>query len=174
MKIYDRDKTKELKETEIDRELGHLVEDRLFVAHHDATPFIKGKSAREKAVELTASGSIVKEISGKLYVVDREYVDGGQEVTEIVDEPDIEAREAYDEYEDIRVYIPYTSEELNDRRRAKLRRRRETECFSMINRGQLWYDGLSAEQKTELDKWYKAWLDVTDTLTVPDKPEWLR
>ena len=55
----------------------------------------------------------------------------------------------------------------------ELRKRRETECFSYVNRGQPWYDRLSAEQKAELETWYAAWLKVTDTLTVPAKPSWL-
>lgn len=55
----------------------------------------------------------------------------------------------------------------------ELRRRRETECFSYINRGQLWYDRLSASQKEELQVWYSDWLKATDTLTVPEKPSWL-
>ncbi len=54
-----------------------------------------------------------------------------------------------------------------------LRQRRETECFSFINRGQLWYDRLSEEQKSELNAWYSSWLMVTDTLTAPEKPSWL-
>ena len=54
-----------------------------------------------------------------------------------------------------------------------LRKRRETECFSYINRGQLWYDRLSDEQKSELQVWYADWLKVTDTLTAPEKPSWL-
>ena len=54
-----------------------------------------------------------------------------------------------------------------------LRRRRETECFPIVNRGQLWYDTLTEEQKAELKEWYIAWLDVTDTLVVPNKPNWI-
>ncbi len=54
-----------------------------------------------------------------------------------------------------------------------LRTRRETECFSVINRGQLWYEGISIAQLLELRKWYKAWLNVTETKVVPDKPSWL-
>lgn len=54
-----------------------------------------------------------------------------------------------------------------------LRQQREVECFSVINRGQLWYNGLSTEQYAELNDWYQAWLIVTDTLTVPDKPSWI-
>lgn len=54
-----------------------------------------------------------------------------------------------------------------------LRVRRETECFSIINRGKLWYDKLTEEQIKELDKWYHEWLDVTKTQTIPEKPTWL-
>ena len=55
----------------------------------------------------------------------------------------------------------------------ELRRQRETECFSYINRGQLWYDRLTEIQRTELATWYESWLHVTETLTVPKKPSWL-
>lgn len=54
-----------------------------------------------------------------------------------------------------------------------LRQRREAECFSVINRGALWFNRLTEEQKAELDIWYQEWLDVTETRTVPDKPSWL-
>lgn len=54
-----------------------------------------------------------------------------------------------------------------------LRARRESECFSIVNRGQAWYDLLTEEQKTELAVWYQAWLDVTETKTVPEKPSFL-
>ena len=61
----------------------------------------------------------------------------------------------------------------NDAELENLRQRREKECFSVINRGQLWYDNLSAAQRTELQVWYAAWLAVTDTLVVPEWPEWI-
>lgn len=54
------------------------------------------------------------------------------------------------------------------------RKRRETECFSVVNRGTLWYEELTQKQKAELKKWYRAWLDGTATLTVPEKPAWLK
>lgn len=56
---------------------------------------------------------------------------------------------------------------------ADYRKRRETECFSVINRGFLWYEDLTLKQKAELKIWYHAWLDGTKTLAVPDKPAWL-
>ena len=54
-----------------------------------------------------------------------------------------------------------------------LRGLREKECFSVINRGKLWYNLLTNEQLTELKNWYTDWLNVTDTLEIPVKPEWL-
>lgn len=56
----------------------------------------------------------------------------------------------------------------------ELRFKREKACFSYINRGYLWYNNLTEKQKSELDSWYKAWLDVTDTKVIPEKPEWLK
>ena len=47
-------------------------------------------------------------------------------------------------------------------------------CFPVINRGQLWYDKLTDEQKEELSKWYNDWLNVTTTLVIPEAPEWLK
>ena len=57
--------------------------------------------------------------------------------------------------------------------KAEYRRRRELECFPIINRGQLWYDTLSEGQLSELKNWYQAWLDGTNKQTIPEKPEWL-
>lgn len=58
-------------------------------------------------------------------------------------------------------------------KKAEFRLRRETECFSVINRGQLWYEGVSITQLLELRQWYKAWLNVTETMVVPERPAWL-
>lgn len=57
---------------------------------------------------------------------------------------------------------------------SSLRARREVECFSVINRGEFWYSKLTEEQKEELKSWYNAWLDVTATRIVPEKPIWLK
>lgn len=55
----------------------------------------------------------------------------------------------------------------------ELRLKREKACFPIINRGELWYSRLTADQKKELDTWYQAWLDVTDTNVLPDTLAWL-
>lgn len=54
-----------------------------------------------------------------------------------------------------------------------LRLKREKMCFPYINRGALWYGNLTEAQKDELSVWYQAWLDVTETKVMPEKPEWL-
>lgn len=54
-----------------------------------------------------------------------------------------------------------------------IRQQREQECFSVINRGALWYELLNEKQKEELKTWYQAWLDATNTRVVPQKPAWL-
>ena len=60
-----------------------------------------------------------------------------------------------------------------EEQRSDVRLRRETECFSYINRGYMWYSALTLLQWIELKRWYLAWLRVTETLTPPDKPPWI-
>ena len=60
-----------------------------------------------------------------------------------------------------------------DERLLVFREQRKNECFPIINRGKLWYDCLTSEQLAELKKWYHDWLNVTETLIIPIKPEWL-
>ena len=67
----------------------------------------------------------------------------------------------------------YVSILLEEKQKRQLRRLRESECFKVINRGILWYNTLTEDQKKELDTWYHQWLDVTETLTVPEVPTWI-
>ena len=70
----------------------------------------------------------------------------------------------------------YTDEELKKEYQRKiLRQRREVECFPYVNRGELWYEVYvnTEEKKAEFRQWYLDWLNVTETLVVPAKPEWL-
>lgn len=67
------------------------------------------------------------------------------------------------------------SDEINKLEQQELyRHQREEECFPIINRGAMWYEMLTEEQKDELRTWYKAWLDVTDTMIIPERPIWLK
>lgn len=56
---------------------------------------------------------------------------------------------------------------------SAIRMIRQAECFSVINRSQLWYNSLTNEQKAELQEWYEAWLVAPDTLVIPTKPDWI-
>lgn len=73
--------------------------------------------------------------------------------------------------------LTFSVEKYNARKNAEkldgLRTRREAECFTFINRGKLWYDKLTETQLNELNTWYHEWLDVTETLVIPTKPDWL-
>ena len=62
---------------------------------------------------------------------------------------------------------------LSEAQKDEFRLRREKECFSVINRGQLWYEGISLTRLLELRQWYQAWLNVTETMVVPEKPTWI-
>lgn len=54
-----------------------------------------------------------------------------------------------------------------------LRFARVFECFNLLNKGNLWYEMLEENKKEELKSWYKAWLDITETGIIPEKPSWL-
>lgn len=70
---------------------------------------------------------------------------------------------------DAEAYEAHVTEEI----KAEYRIRREKECFAVVNRGQLWYENITLQQMVELRRWYKAWLNVTETMVVPEKPAWL-
>ena len=55
-----------------------------------------------------------------------------------------------------------------------VRQRRKIECFEIVNRGNVWYDGLTAEQKEDLKIWYQAWLDAPKTKIIPQQPLWIK
>ena len=94
MKIYNQDKTQVLNEDEIDFEKGYTKPDKIFVAHHEAM-------------------EAVEEVSH--YETIAEYSNGGKEVKKIIDRPKTAAKDAYDEYENILVYMPYSEDELKAR-----------------------------------------------------------
>ena len=102
-------------------------------------------------------------------------LDNGIEVADPDDlESFIDTFRAY-KYEDGNLLLDEQKlQSVNDARISdELRFKREKACFSVINRGELWYSRLTADQKKELDAWYQAWLDVTDTKVLPDIPMWL-
>jgi hypothetical protein len=150
MRVFNENKTEELKEYDLEK--GYLKADKIFVKHHEAIQAVEEQGHYETIAE---------------------YPNGGKEVKWVVDVVGVVGKEGYDEYEDIQVFIPYTLEETIERKKEQLRAQREKECFSVINRGKLWYKQLSYEQERELELWYNAWLNATETLTIPERPNWV-
>ena len=68
----------------------------------------------------------------------------------------------------------YKKEKVKEKELLEIRMRREAECFPFINRGSLWYGFLTETQKQELQEWYQAWLNATETHEIPKKPNWLK
>ena len=62
----------------------------------------------------------------------------------------------------------------NEKENQVLRRKRGEECFHYVNRGNLWYENLTDKEKKELSEWYQAWLDVTDTKVIPERPSFIK
>lgn len=77
--------------TSPDLNLGKMVEEQIFVAHHEAI----------EAVEEQWH-----------YEVIAEYPNGGKDVKRVIDIPAVEPKDAWDEYETVQRYVPYTEEEL--------------------------------------------------------------
>lgn len=74
-----------------DLSLGYLRKEKILIVHHDAV---------EAAAEQWHYETI------------EEYPNGGRDVKRVVDVPGVEAKDAWDEYETVQRYVPYTEEEL--------------------------------------------------------------
>lgn len=136
MRIFDETKTYELLPTQIDYDKGHLVEDKRFVMHHEA---VQAQDA---------------------VYVDRveTLLNGSTQIWKDLETPAVEAKEAYDEYEDIQVYIPYTAEELKD----ILRDKRTT----LLNAFDKWEKAVLRGREQDdyaVMLWYQELKDLKDT-----------
>lgn len=92
MRVLD-ESNNELNEQELDFSKGYLKEEKIFVKHHDAVEEVEEEGHWETIAE---------------------YPNGGKDVEWVVDVQAVEAKEAWDEYEDIYRYVKYTDEELKE------------------------------------------------------------
>jgi hypothetical protein len=100
-------------------------------------------------------------------------IEGGVDV-EVDDSFDPKKDYAYVYVDGHLVFSPEVEAEFVSRTNMELlRERRESECFTVINRGGLWYDMLTLREKNDLLEWYHAWLDAPSTGVIPDRPSWL-
>ena len=112
MRILDENNI-ELAEEEVNLELGYLRPESIISIHHEAT-------------------EEVKEVGH--YEVIAEYPNGGKDVAWIIDVPGTEAKEAWDEYEDIQRYVLYTEEELTARDAEKKAKEEEAKLNAQLRR----------------------------------------
>lgn len=110
MRILDENNI-ELAEEEVNLELGHLKPESIISIHHEAI-------------------EEVKEVGH--YEVIAEYPNGGKDVAWIIDVPGTEAKEAWDEYEDIQRYVLYTEEELAAKEAEKKTKEEEAKLNAQL------------------------------------------
>lgn len=138
MKVYNEEKTTLLTEYDLDK--GYLKADTLFVKHHEAQEEVQEQSH---------------------YKTIKEYENGGKDVEKVIDVPYQPAKEAYDEYEDIQVYVPYSKKELNQQRIAELKQHLADTDYKAIK----YAEGLiSAEDYAEMKAQRQAWRDEINKL----------
>ncbi len=92
MKIFDETKTYEIAPEQVDYEKGYLKLDKKFVVHHEAV------EAKEAVYD----------------TVTEQLENGSSQTFHPLITPAIKAQDAYDEYEDIQVYVPYTEMKLKE------------------------------------------------------------
>lgn len=96
MRIFNEEKTNEIFNPDLSA--GRLQNDKLFIKHHAAVDYVPAKTH---------------------YEIIKTYDNGGQDLLEVIDVEEQRAEDAYDEYEDIQIYVPYTSDELKNIYRMK-------------------------------------------------------
>lgn len=79
---------------------GYVVEENIFVRHHEA---------------------IEAKLETGRYEIVKEYPNGGKDVEFVIETPAVEAKEAWDEYETIKRFVPYTAEEIMHLRIGELK-----------------------------------------------------
>ena len=138
MRVFNKDKTVEI--TEYDLTLGRIVPDKLFVSHHEA-------------------GEPTDEVWH--YETVRKYPGGGKDVKKVIDIPAVKGHDAYDEYENILVYIPYTEAELAAIEISELKRKLGATDYQAIK----YAEGvISDEEYADMKAQRQAWRDRINEL----------
>lgn len=108
MRIFD---TNDVEIFKPDMSKGRTVKDKRFVAHHDAIKEIPEVGHYETIME---------------------YPNGGKDVEWVVDIEGVEAQDAWDEYEDILRFIPFTELELANNRIEELKQKLQDTDFHIL------------------------------------------
>lgn len=108
MRIFD---INDIEIFEPDLTKGQLKKDHIFIAHHDAVEGVEEQGH---------------------YSTIAEYPNGGKDVEWIIDIPRVEAKDAWDEYEDILRFIPFTDSELAANRIEELKQKLQDTDFHIL------------------------------------------
>jgi hypothetical protein len=131
--IYIDDNGNEITKDQLDFEKGALIEEQRFVKHHDVQEAVSEKG--HYAVDKVYTDIGIIDINGdetdsRIEIVDAEnslfnYIGEGEaigmDVIYIIDTPQQEAHDAYDEYETVYRYHVYTDEELDEQEKHRQR-----------------------------------------------------
>lgn len=90
---------------------GRLQDDKLLIKHHDKVEAVK-EEGHWKTVTV--------------------YPNGGKDVEWVIDVPGVEASDAWDEYEDILRYIPFSAQELARNRIAELKNKLSSTDYNIL------------------------------------------
>lgn len=131
MRIFNENKTREL--LSYDKNLGYLKSDKLFIKHHEEQPYIADKGHYETI---------------------KEYENGGKDVKFIIYEKGQEYNAAYDEYEDIYVFVPYTEIELMQNKIIELKSLLAETDYKAIKYAE---GELTEEEYAEMKEQRKQW-----------------
>lgn len=99
MRVFDQEKSQEL--FYYDLEKGYLIEDRLLVKKHPEIPATEGVGHYKNTY----------------------FPNGGVEREWVWDIEPQNAVESWDEYEEVQVYVPYTAEQLKEKRIVAIKER---------------------------------------------------
>ena len=143
MRVFDESKAAEL--AYYDLEKGYLKDDKLFIAHHEAVEAVEGVCHYETI---------------------KEYPNGGKEVEKVWDVLPVEALAAYDEYEDIQVYVQYTEKELAEREISSLKAKLAATDYKAIKYAE---GAMSESEYAETKSQRQAWRDRINDLETKQK-----
>lgn len=166
MRTFNKEKTEEIFSPNLEK--GYLQKDKLLVQHHDALPKKIIKTVSEQVSEYEAQGKEVTlgdngqnyYVTVKFFQKTGEMAEDGREV-ELIEPIIEEAKEAWDEYEDIQVYIPYSDEENAKREIAKLKQNLFDTDYKAIKYAEGY---LTEEEYTPIKLQRQAWRDEINAL----------
>lgn len=138
MRVFNETKTIELNEYDLTK--GYLKEDKLFIAHHAAVEAVEERGH---------------------YEITKVFANGGKEAEWVIDAPGVEAQEAWDEYEDINIYIPYTEKELAQIEIADLKQKLNSTDYKAIKYAE---GAISTEEYAPTKAMRQEWRDRINAL----------